>query len=1007
MVDNEPAPVKEPPTLDEIRNQVRATLDQEYANRRETGDFTDEDVEYLANLINEGATKEELADALNTKMATGRFGISAETQQAVSDMFRYANNFDPDSQKAYDLRTAAYKMLANEAVSEDATAFEKFDSWRYLAMLGNPRTWVRNKVGNEMFNVVTGISNNIAAALEAGVNKGLEKMGREGIQRTKAFLNPVDDRALIKAATEDGDNHRYSALRGEKYERGVKDAIRQQKSVFNSKALRAYEAATDWGISDYKNVKKKYGTSLAGYMKANGLDESSFDADNRYRDLLDKSRSQLLTDAEKAEMNMLKPIYDELEKARDYAVKQAEYATFHEDNAFAKWWTESSKKAPGPLGLIMEGILPFKKTPANILTSGLHLSPLGAIHSIAKTGKLIYENTGKRKGNLEDTYTGKNWKGKDVEINKTLASEVLDSWSKTATGSLLVGLGFYLKNKGIINSSNKDEKYQDQLEGKQNYSITINGHTYTLDWSAPAVMPLLMGAELSKIKDRNTMLNQKWYDNMDELVGTVNAILDPMFETSMLSGVKDTMEQVANDLKYDDKAAIGGILGSAAFNTLTGYATQGIPTLSGQIARTLDNTRRSTDTKNEGLVGVLERQGRKLMNKIPGLSRMNQPYYDSYGRTDTNGPKNPLLNLGYQMLSPGYLEKINTTDADIAARNAYYSQNEDGDYILDKGVFPSWKSKVTVNGEKYTPEQMATYRKTSGEAQYAIRDALAKNDWFNNLDGQKQTDLLNKVNTFVDKVGKDANGDAPSDPTEINIYKDKGVPGLVDYWHGQDTLKNFRDETGISTSTNAYKELKALYEDGNFAEADKRAAEVKKNDADRQKYNAENGTSVKLADWEKDYSGKVTNTTTNKTSNATTTKVPEVKNTTSKTTGTTQEVISNNQKFINRAGKQSRKFTNDIPKMDELQFGEPEKYTYAYAINQDGSLTPEKFDAQFDKMNLNNNKSLQQDEMIQYFNQNDLSEKDGMYLWKTYGEKDGKPWKTLPVLKNGTWKKTH
>ena len=707
--------VKEPPTLDELKHQVEATIEKEMAS---IDNFDDDDITYLANLINEGATQDELAEALNMKMATGRFGISVDTQRRVSDLFEEANQLDPDSKQAYDLRTEAYKLIANEAVSEDASGFEKYDSWRYLAMLGNPKTWVRNKIGNEINNVVTGVSNNISAALEAGVNYGLEKMGKEGIQRTKAFLNPVDDRGLIKAATEDGDNHRYSALQGSKYERGVKDAIKQQKSVFNSKALRAYEAATDWGISDYKNVKRKYGTSLAGYMKANGLDESSFDADNRYRDLLDKSRSQLLTDAEKAEMNMLKPIYDELEKARDYAVKQAEYATFHEPNVVASLlsqhindWRKGKVKVNGEeynspiakgLGYAMEGMLPFKRTPANILKSGFEYSPFGAIKSIAETGKLIYENTGKRKGNLEDTYTWKNkLTGNEKTVHKSTASDVIDSWSKTLTGSGLMLLGMFLKDNDILNSSTKDEKYQDQLEGIQNYSITINGHTYTLDWAAPGVMPLLMGAELSKLKDRNGLLNKKWYDNTGELLSTVNAILDPMFETSMLSGVKDTLETAANDIKYNEDGDVGGgILGSLGFNMATGYLTQALPTLSGQIARTVDNTRRTTDTvsdqKTEPYKYVLERQGRKLMNKIPGLSRMNQPYYDSYGRTETNGPKNPLLNLPYQMLSPGYLEKINTTDADKSARNAYYSQNEDGDYILDKGVFPSWKSKVTV-----------------------------------------------------------------------------------------------------------------------------------------------------------------------------------------------------------------------------------------------------------------------------------------------------------------------
>lgn len=1020
--------VKEPPTLDELKHQVEATIEKEMAS---IDNFDDDDITYLANLINEGATKDELAEALNMKMATGRFGISVDTQRRVSDLFEEANQYDPDSKQAYDLRTEAYKLIANEAVSEDASGFEKYDSWRYLAMLGNPKTWVRNKIGNEINNVVTGVSNNISAALEAGVNYGLEKMGKEGIQRTKAFLNPVDDRGLIKAATEDGDNHRYSELLGSKYERGVKDAIKQQKSVFNSKALRTAEAVVDWGISDYKNVKRKYGTSLAGYMKANGLDENAFKADNRYRELLDKSRSQLLTDAESAEMNSLKPIYDELEKARDYAVKQAEYATFHEDNAFAKWWTQSSNNAPAPIRFLMEGLLPFKKTPANILKSGFQYNPLGAIESIAKTGKLIYENTGKRKGNLEDTYIGKDWKGKDVEINKTLASEVIDSWSKTATGSMLVGLGFYLKNKGILNSSNSDEKYQDQLEGKQNYSITINGHTYTIDWAAPGVMPLLMGAELSKIKDKNLMLNKNWYENMSELVGTVNAILDPMFETSMLSGVKDTMQQAANDLKYDEDAAVGGILGSMAYNAATGYITQGLPTLSGQIARTVDNTRRSTDTVNEGPLGVLERQTRKMMNKIPGLSRLNQPYYDSYGRTQNNGPKNPLLNLAYQLGSPGYLQKINTTPADEAARNTYYAlsePNEEGERlpIMNKDVFPSWKSKVTVNGEKYTPEQMATYRKTSGEAQYAIRDALAKEDWFNNLSGEKQTDLLKKVNNLVDKIGKDANGDG-SDNKELGIYQSDGVPGLLNYWHGTDEYQKWIDDTGIGTGTNAAKEVKALMLEGNFDEANEVAQKAKTDNEARVKYNEENGTNIGLADWQKKYSDTTPTTSTQSTTTPTTT-TPKASTTTRPTVTETKQpsprphpigsnATSNNasstanvdmsdyDKQIARAGKQSKKFENDLPVLVGMGAKEPETYTYAYAINQDPSLTAKTYHDTYTKLNYDGANAVSQQDMIDYFNANNLNEQQGMYYWTTYGEKGGQPWKKLPRLTNGTWKK--
>jgi len=1013
LVAQDPA-VKEPPTLDEIKNEVRTTLDSEMAR---TGEFTDDDVNYLSTLIYNGATKEELAEALNTKMATGKFGISDQTQQDVYDLFAYADRFDPNSKQAYELKSAAYKLLAEETVSENASPLEKFESWRYLAMLGNPKTMMRNFIGNKLFGVVTGVSNNLSAALEAGVDKASRVLGGEGIQRTKTFLNPVDDRALIKASAEDGDLHRYTDLIGSKYEKGTKEAIKEQKSVFNSKLLRLYEAATDRGISDYSAVKKKYSTSLAGYMKANGLDESAFDADDRYRNLLDKSRSMLLTDAEKAEMNRLKNTADLLEKARDYAVKQAEYATFHEPNVIASMLTSGTQvlrkgdikingktyhsHAAQGLGYALEGMLPFKKTPANILRSGAEYSPLNAINSIWHTGKLIYENTGKRKGNLDDVYLNK----KGREVNKSLAADVIDSWSKTLTGSGLVWLGYFLKNHGILNSSNKDEKGQDDLEGIQNYSITINGMTFTLDWATPAVMPLILGAEISKIKDRSAMLDQKWYENADAIGETINALLDPMFEISMLSNIKDTVEESAKQMQYNENGPVGGVLGSIAMNTATGYATQGIPTVLGQIARTVDNTRRTTDTATQSaMLAPVEKQARKIINKIPGLSMINQPYYDAYGRTQSNSPtNNPIVNLAYQMGMPSYIRDINTTDADKQARDVYYGKGEDGKPIMDSKVFPAWKSTVKVSGEKFSPEEMASYRKTSGEAQYAIRDALAKEEWFNNLDASKQTELLKKVNTLVDKIGKDSVGKLDSSSKELETYQDGGIPDLLNKWRGEEGSNIAKEETGLSGRTNAIKEIDAAYAKGDTKKAEELTEKYKKQNEERLRLNEKYGVNIKMSDftkredanpgsneeWAKEHA-----TTTN---TSTTNKVPEVKNTNVDTTGY--------EKQIERAGKQNKKFTNDLPKLKELNYGKSEMYTYAYAINQDSSLTPQKFDTQFKSMDADKSGSLKQDELINYFNKNNTSQQQAKYLWKTYGENKGSGWKTQPVLKDGTWKK--
>ena len=818
----------EAPSLKQIAEEVRNTLGKESADF--DGLFTDDDMDYLANLIHEGASKEELADALDMKLATGSFGISDETLQEVNNIFKQISNYDPNSKQFVEGQAEAYRLLANE-ILPNATLKEKFEAWRYIAMLGNPKTMLRNYIGNQTFNVVTGISNNVAAIAEAGIDRASKALGGEGIQRTKAILNPVTDSGLIKAAAEDADASRYRQIIGSKYEKMSKDTLRRSKSVFNSKLAQLYEKVTDAGISDYSAVKKKYSTSLAGYMKANGMSTDIFKAEEELRNLKNLGETKLLSDAERARIATLSNQVQELEKARDYALKQAEYATFHEDNKIAdvlsKWSKTSKEEGTGIGHVLLEGMVPFKKTPANVLKSGIDYSPLGAIDSIKKTGKLIYENTGVRKGNLADVY--KNKAGK--EVARTLASDVIDSWSKTLTGTGLTALGFYLYNKGILHSSNPDTKYQDELEGHQNYAIEINGKSYTIDWAAPTVMPLMVGAEIAKLWDSTGKGDEDFYNNIDGYVEAANRIADPLIETSMLQGVRDTLETAAT---YAQNNEAMNILPLLAYNTATGYATQGIPTLGGQIARTVDPTRRSTYTDQEGVAGVLDRQVKKQMNKIPGASMLNQPYVDTYGREQQNGPfNNPLARLGYQMFSPGYLTNINETDADRISREAYEVGNV-------ANTLPKWQSKFKdAEGNRVSPEDYTTASKAYGQANYEIREALANDEWFNSLEGTQKEEIVKGINTIAEHVGNAAiDPNYTKDSKAYNAYKDGGIPGLLDYYKGEtakDTAKDLLGDSGVTTNSNAGKAITEAVKNGNMAQAEKLAEQAKEEKAEKVK----------------------------------------------------------------------------------------------------------------------------------------------------------------------------
>lgn len=799
------------PTREELRIQVENTLGDEYASILDQ--FSDSDIDYLTNLIDNHASVADLTDALNAKMATGRFGISAETQAKVNDIFDEISQYPIDSKERVEGEMEAFRLIGNE-VMEGASFFEKYDAWRFMAMLGNPKTMIRNWIGNNLFGFVNGVSNNVAAMLEEGADasvKGVKSIANKvggkdfdtskGIDRTKAVLNRVADKDLIDMATKDSDNSMYRRLNGTKYkDTSMKNEIMRNRDTWDSKSMRKLEELVGKGLSDYSAVRRKYGTSLAGYMKANGLNEDAFKARDMYNDLKKQSANRLLTDMEKKNMQDWKNLADKMDKARDYAAKKAEYATFHEDNVIAQIITDASLKAKNSdtlggkaMNMLIEGIMPFRKTPANILRSGIEYSPLGAIDSIAKTGKLVLD------AKKADTYI-KNGKEKTA----IRANDVIDSWAKSLTGSSLVALGMYLADKGILISSDDDTQYQDQLEGKQNYSLkfSTNGKekTATIDFLAPAVMPLLMGAEVMKVYNKNAGDSETLWNNikamgndLEGLINSASSIAEPIVETSMLSGLNDSLSAAAQAVQNGSN--IAGIGGAFMGNAVTSYATQGVPTLSGQIARAVDNTRRSTYSDKTGIARTIDRQKTKMLNKIPGLSMMNEEYVDTYGRTQKNSPTDNILGrAAYQLLSPSYIADVNETDADRSARDVY---NETG----NAKVFADLQTNPRIDGEKLSKSDYTKYARAYGEVDKEVRDTLANDDRFNGLSADSKAEILSSIDNFAKKVGESTVVDGyDSDNKAYGAYVEGGVEGVVDYFINDSIRKaedNVLKEEGI------------------------------------------------------------------------------------------------------------------------------------------------------------------------------------------------------------------
>ena len=699
----------EPVTLEQIRQEVANTLDLEVSSINER--FSDTDIEYLANQINQGVSANELTKMLNRHMVTGSFGMTAEDLKAVVDLYNEANTYGRNSRKADETMQKANAILANYLPA--STFMEKWNAWRYLSMLGNPRTHIRNILGNAMFGTVTNIKDDLGALMEAGYAKA----SGNNFERSKSILTR-EDKALRKASANDFEENAYAvATDGDKY--NLKNDIAKQKRIFKGKTNDLYEAnSTALDSEDTFAIKNKYTRALAGYLKANGKNESIFTSENK-----DDIRL--------------------LQRARDYAVKQAKIATFHEDNAVAKVLTQWSKtaKAEGSFGtkaldIALEAVVPFKKTPANIL----------------KQGAIEYNPAVQIPKALMQTKNGAN------------PTEIIDSYAKGMTGGMILALGGWLASKGILRAKNEEDT--DELLDEQEYSINFGNHSYTIDWAAPAALPLFVGAELY-----NTWKGEKGFFD------ALTSVSEPVIEMSMLSGLRDTLNNIAYSINDKEKNTFSTL----GINLATGYASQGIPTALGQVARAVDDTRRDTYTGKGGDADTIERAGRKALNKLPGLSMLNQPYVNEFGNTEENTGGNFFGRLAYNMLSPGYYANTerNETEAEIE-RLMSLKNGENGEDFAN--VVPDRAAK-SYNKQKLTPEQ---YTKLQQSTQIEeMLETLINSDKYKALSDVEKSNTMATVEKFAGALAKHKAlgydiGSSSTYKKAYEAYENGNIEGLID-----------------------------------------------------------------------------------------------------------------------------------------------------------------------------------------------------------------------------------
>lgn len=601
----------------------------------------------------------------------------AEDLHLTNDMVDLIeNSTEEDLNKNVD----SIKKLLGEQMT--GSLEEKLRTWRYFAMLGNPKTHVRNIISNVGMMATRFLKKLHQRALESAV----AKINPDAIPERRISFNKISQE--VKDHVDNFIKDNISLLAKEsKYK--MESQIEQYKKIYgNSMAGELANKITEFNSNLLENEDlffklPAFKNAVGEFLVANGI--------NTVEDI-------------ETHENMFN-------KAVDYGVDEALKATFQQYSAFASWLNTLSKKNKTSQ-ILSEAIMPFKRTPINIVKTGVSYSPLGLLKTVTKNSM-------------------------DLKNGKISVNEYIDNLSQGLTGTELMMLGLVLSKMGILGGKAGDADKEAQFkkaQGKQNYSINIGNFSYNIDWLVPTSVPLLLGVTMNEIRNENTSMN------LNTLMPIATSIADPIIELSFLQTLDNALSTYGRE----------GLQGSIE-DTLQSYVGQYVPTIFGQVAKTIDPTVRSTSASKNSSWKWGEETLRQIGSKIPGVTYALEPSKDMWGE-DVKRDGNPLIRAFNNFFNPGSPETIPDDTVNKEIQNIYDQTHEDSVIPkLPSTYYYGLKKDVTYKGEKYVSnaKEYTEMKEIYGKTAYDILNKLFKTSTYKNSSDEDKVKLIEKAYTHA------------------------------------------------------------------------------------------------------------------------------------------------------------------------------------------------------------------------------------------------------------------
>lgn len=644
-------------------------------------------------------TIEKEVNNLNEKFSGRLKGKAIELTDEQIERIRKATTEEEIEKVANDINNEIWEQIP-------ASWFEKFNEIRHTSMLFNPKTHIRNIAGNTVFKAGRTMSDalEIAAYKIPAVKSRLEKYGgkvemvsvsRKEVKDNKAVLDEIFDTNYAKADSK----NRY-----------IESSRPDGAPVIKNKAVNKV-IQTNYGLLEKEDMlmfKPEYEKNFIRWCKANDVPLS---------DISKMSKTQM-------------------QKANAFALKQAEYATFRDNSAFASKIVGLKQKTAGKTGkttlgtaayragnIILESNLPFVKTPVNILRRSVDYSPLGLGRSMIELA------TAKT---ADDFMSG------------------IKHLSTGLTGTGIAALGMLLANNDLITVKAGEESgdaYYDRDMGYQDYSLVLKfgdkEYSMSIDWVSPMQTSLFMGATIY-----NNLADKKL--TLEDMFDCITAVTGPMLDMSFMSSSKDTietfMEKVYRNGTGDDADWSGAVAQTLFGSVPQGYLNSFVPQLVSQTAQAFDDKQRDTrSTKEDTIAASWDSFSKKIINKFPGLRNyMLNPKLDRFGDDKVTG-NNIVTRFLNSYINPSNVKKINLTSLDKELISIY-NHMEDGD---DKKYFyynftgnPNYD---LGDGKRMSYDEAYKYGKSKRQNQTKLIERMVDSASYKNMTWKMKSDEVDSA----------------------------------------------------------------------------------------------------------------------------------------------------------------------------------------------------------------------------------------------------------------------